>query len=152
MYERAAVFLDLQGTLGGEGLGDIKHFTFFPSAIPAIKLLNDANLLAIVVTNQSHIAKGFFTFEYFSERMEVLKNELYEGGARLDAVYCCPHETQDNCSCEKPKPGMLVAAPNSINACLISDKRISSSCLRCRIPSTRVLLRYPSRRLRWSVS
>ena len=58
MYERAAVFLDLQGTLGGEGLGDIKHFTFFPSAIPAIKLLNDANLLAIVVTNQSHIAKG----------------------------------------------------------------------------------------------
>ena len=115
MYERAAVFLDLQGTLGGEGLGDIKDFTFFPSAIPAIKLLNDANLLAIVVTNQSHIAKGFFTFEYFSERMEVLKNELYEGGARLDAVYCCPHETQDNCSCEKPKPGMLLEAQKDFN-------------------------------------
>ena len=86
------------------------YFTFYPSAIPAIKLLNDTNLLAIVVTNQSHITKGFFTFEYFSERMETLKKELWEGGARLDAVYCCPHETQDNCSCQKPKPGMLFEA------------------------------------------
>ena len=91
MYGRAAVFLDVQGTLGGEGLGDIRDFTFYPPAIPAVKMLNEANLRAIVVTNQSRIAQGLFTYECFLERMESLKQELREGGARLDAVYCCPH-------------------------------------------------------------
>lgn len=115
MYDRAAVFLDLQGTLGGEGLGDIRDFTFYPSAIPAVKMLNEANLLAIVVTNQSRIAQGLFTYEYFLGRMETLKQELAEGGARLDAVYCCPHVNGDNCLCKKPKPGMLFEARKDFN-------------------------------------
>lgn len=108
MSKQSAVFLDLQGTLGGEGLGDIREFTFYPFAIPAVRLLNEAGLLAIVVTNQSHISKGFFTLEYFKEKMEILKKELAEGGAHLDAVYCCPHTSQDVCSCQKPKPGMIL--------------------------------------------
>lgn len=115
MTERSAVFLDLQGTLGGEGLGDIRDFTFYPSAIPAIKMLNEANLLAIVVTNQTHIAQGLFAYEYFQERMETLKQELGEGGARLDAVYCCPHVNKDNCLCKKPRPGMLLEAQKDFN-------------------------------------
>lgn len=105
------MFLDFQGTLGGKGLGDdIRDFTFYPFVIPAIKLLNEAGLLTILITNQTRIARGFFTYEYFLERMEILKKELEEGGARLDAVYCCPHVDEDNCLCKKPKPGMVLTA------------------------------------------
>lgn len=115
MYGRMAVFLDLQGTLGGEGLGDIRNFTFYPFAILAIKLLNEANLLAIIITNQSHISKGDFTYDYFHERMTALKNEVEDNGARLDAVYCCPHSEQDNCTCRKPEPGLVFAAQNDLD-------------------------------------
>ena len=110
MSERIAVFLDLQGTLGGEGFGDIRDFTFYPFAIPAIRLLNEAGLLAIVITGQSHIAKGYFSYEYFQERTGILKQEIEKRGARLDAVYCCPHDDEDNCICKKPKPGMILTA------------------------------------------
>jgi D-glycero-D-manno-heptose 1,7-bisphosphate phosphatase len=110
MSSRSTVFLDLQGTLGGEGLGDILDFSFYPFSIPAIKLLNEANLLVVVVTNQSHISKGYFTYADFERRVDELKQELAEHGAKLDAVYCCPHKTGDNCSCKKPLPGMVLQA------------------------------------------
>jgi D-glycero-D-manno-heptose 1,7-bisphosphate phosphatase len=84
---QSAVFLDLQGTLGGDGLGDILDFSFFPSAIPAIKELNDAGFLAILVTNQSHIASGRFTYAEFENHIARLQSELAQNHARWDAVY-----------------------------------------------------------------
>jgi len=61
MAGRKAVFLDLQGTLGGDGLGDIREFSFFAFSAAAIKLLNETGLLVVVLTNQSHLAKGEFS-------------------------------------------------------------------------------------------
>jgi D-glycero-D-manno-heptose 1,7-bisphosphate phosphatase len=115
MNDKAAVFLDLQGTLGGDGLDDIRHFSFYKSAILAIKLINDIELLTIIITNQSHIARGYFTYQYFLERMESLKQEAEENGAKLDAVYCCPHHVNDNCECMKPKPGLVFQARNDLS-------------------------------------
>jgi D-glycero-D-manno-heptose 1,7-bisphosphate phosphatase len=102
------VFLDLQGTLGGDGLGDIMDFQFFTCSIEAIKLLNKHNILAIVVTNQSHISRGYLTISDFNNRVEDLKKELSKKEAHLDAVYCCPHGREDICECKKPLAGMLV--------------------------------------------
>lgn len=107
---RAAAFLDLQGTLGGDGLGDILDFTFYPCAPAAIRALNDAGLLAIVVTNQSRIARGRFTLADFERRVGELTRELAAQGARLDRAYCCPHSPQDGCACRKPAIGMLLRA------------------------------------------
>ena len=107
---KKAVFLDLEGTLGGDGFGDILSFSFYPSAIPAIKMLNEAELLAIVVTNQSHISRGDFTYQDFESRMDDLKRQLTERGAKLDAFYCCPHTHEDKCLCRKPLPGMIIQA------------------------------------------
>jgi histidinol-phosphate phosphatase family protein len=109
-----AVFLDLQGTLGGDGLGDILGFTFYPHSIPAIRLLNQAGLLTVVVTNQSHIGRGDFTLDDFESRIEALQHELAEHGARWDAVYCCPHTREDRCSCRKPLPGMVLQAQKDL--------------------------------------
>ncbi len=114
MSSRRAVFLDLQGTLGGEGMGDILDFSFYPFSISAIKLLNEANLMVIVVTNQSHISKGYFTYDHFDRRVDELKQELAEHEAELDAVYCCPHTSEDNCTCRKPLPGMLLQAQREL--------------------------------------
>lgn len=105
-----AVFLDLQGTLGGQGLDDITDFSFFPNAIEAIKVINDLGLLAIVVTNQSGISRGHLMWEDFIRKIDELKRELDKQGAKFDAVYCCPHTKEDNCSCRKPFPGMAIQA------------------------------------------
>jgi D-glycero-D-manno-heptose 1,7-bisphosphate phosphatase len=115
MGVRKAVFLDLQGTLGGDGLGDILGFAFFPFAASAVKLLNEADLLTIVVTNQTHISEGCFTYDEFGERIDDLKKELAEYGAKLDGVYCCPHRPSDKCSCRKPLPGMILQAQKDFN-------------------------------------
>jgi D-glycero-D-manno-heptose 1,7-bisphosphate phosphatase len=110
-----AVFLDLQGTLGGDGLGDIMDFEFYQSSIEAIRLLNKHGILAIVVTNQSHIAKGILTMADFNNRVEVLKEELRKEKAHFDAIYCCPHGRYDNCQCKKPLTGMLLQAQTEFN-------------------------------------
>lgn len=110
-----AVFLDMQGTLGGEGLGDIRDFNLFPFSKDAIKLLNNNNLLAIIVTNQCHISKGYFTYKDFENKMDIIKRQLNEYGAFIDGVYCCPHGDADKCSCMKPLPGMLLNAKRDFN-------------------------------------
>ena len=107
---RGAVFLDLHGTLGavhGEVQGDFPEFTWYPFASEAVRLLNQAGMLAIAVTNQNRIAAGRFTMDDFQVRMRELEQQLGLQGALLDAVCCCPHAPEDNCSCRKPLPGLI---------------------------------------------
>ena len=107
MSNKRAVFLDLQGTLGGEEEGDVMDFTFYPFAIDAIKLLNANDILAIVVTNQSRIAKGYLTYADYERKIDELCNNLKASGAHVDGLYCCPHSKEDNCTCKKPLPGLI---------------------------------------------
>jgi histidinol-phosphate phosphatase family protein len=110
MSKKMAAFLDLQGTLGGDEEGDVMDFSFYPFAIDAIKLLNLNDILAIVVTNQSRIAKGYLTCEDYEKRIEVICSTLKDFGAHLDGIYCCPHSKEDNCICKKPLPGLVKQA------------------------------------------
>jgi len=108
--QKSAVFLDFQGTIGGGTLDDIRSLEFFPFSIEAIKCFNDNGILVIGITNQSHIAKGEFTWEDYQVHLDRLKKELSEHGAWFDQVYCCPHSHNDNCTCKKPLPGMIEMA------------------------------------------
>lgn len=119
--KKVAAFLDFQGTLGGGGLEDIKTFAFYPFSIPAIKKLNDNGILAIGITNQSHISKGELTWEEYETKLQQLKDELAKHDAYFDAVYCCPHVDSDNCLCKKPKTGMIDAALNDFEIDLQSS-------------------------------
>jgi D-glycero-D-manno-heptose 1,7-bisphosphate phosphatase len=107
---RQAVFLDLLGTLGGDGLGDIRSFTFYPFAAEAIWMLNESGLLAIIVTNHSNIARGLLTMDEFNAGVTSMQAELHRHHATLDAVYCCPHSGSDQCNCRKPLTGMIERA------------------------------------------
>lgn len=107
---KIAAFIDFQGTLGGGGLDDIRSLAFYPFSIEAIKRLNDNGVLVIGITNQSHIAKGKLTWDDYTEKLSSLEKELSRNQAHFDAVYCCPHQSSDACSCMKPLPGMVEMA------------------------------------------
>jgi D-glycero-D-manno-heptose 1,7-bisphosphate phosphatase len=118
---KQAVFMDLQGTLGGEAVGDIRDFSFFPFSIDAIKLINKNNMLAIIITNQSHISKGYLTIQQYEDYVEKLKSYLKMNNAYIDEIYCCPHDKTDNCTCKKPLPGLIEQAENDFDIDLTSS-------------------------------
>ncbi|MEP7324644.1 MAG: HAD family hydrolase [Gemmatimonadota bacterium] len=106
MPEARAVFLDRDGTLVEDPgfLGDAAQVRLLPGVAAAIRQLNDADLRAIVVTNQSGIARGLYSLDaYFATERRVNELLLSEG-ARLDAHYFCPHlpEISGPCDCRKP--------------------------------------------------
>jgi D-glycero-D-manno-heptose 1,7-bisphosphate phosphatase len=109
---RPAVFLDRDGTISEE-VGYLNHasrFRMFPFAPAAIRRLNEAGLPVIVVTNQSGVGRGYFPESLVQTVHEMMQRQLEAAGAKLDAVYYCPHISADNCICRKPKTGMLEQA------------------------------------------
>ena len=109
---RRAVFLDRDGTIGEE-LGYVNHidrFQMFPYAAEAIRQLNRADIPVIVVTNQSGIARNIFPESLVHEVHKKMVSELAAGGAWIDAIYFCPHKSEDACECRKPNPGLLERA------------------------------------------
>ncbi|MGH7508749.1 MAG: D-glycero-alpha-D-manno-heptose-1,7-bisphosphate 7-phosphatase [Gemmatimonadales bacterium] len=108
MSRRCAVFLDRDGTIIEDRgyLRDPDQVQLLPGAAGAITRLNQTGLLAIVVTNQSGIARGMLTrtdYEMTQRRVDEL---LARQGARLDGHYFCPHlpELTGPCDCRKPGP------------------------------------------------
>lgn len=86
------------------------RFRMFPFTGAAIRRLNQAGLAVIVVTNQSGVARGYFPESLVQHVNERMQRELNALGARVEAVYYCPHNSADNCECRKPKTGMLERA------------------------------------------
>ncbi len=121
---RRAVFIDRDGTISEE-VGYVNHVTryrVFPFAAPAVRLLREAGWLAVLVTNQAGVARGYFKEELVGEVHALLAAELERGGARLDAVYYCPHHPsvgeppyRQDCDCRKPRPGLIRRAAADFN-------------------------------------
>ncbi len=106
---RPAVFLDRDGTIAEE-VGYLNHtsrFRMFPFVGAAIRRLNEAGLPVVVVTNQSGVGRGYFPESLVRTVSELMEKQLATAGARIDAIYYCPHTSADNCECRKPKTGML---------------------------------------------
>lgn len=107
-----AVFLDRDGTIAK----DVHYccrpedFVLFPDAAKIIKLLNEHEFKVIIVTNQSGIARGYFTEKTLAGIHEKMKAELAKEGAWVDGIYYCPHHPNDNCRCRKPKPKLVLQA------------------------------------------
>ena len=116
---RAAIFLDRDGTICEE-VGYVNHLSrsrLLPGSLEAIRLINQAGLLAVVTTNQSGVARGYFSEDLVEAVHAQLLSAVSSGGARLDAIYYCPHHPSEGsppwraaCDCRKPKPGMILRA------------------------------------------
>lgn len=105
-----AVFIDRDGTMARDVTycSCPEDFELFPETAEGIKLLSENGFKVIVVTNQSGIARGYFTEETLGKIHEKMKGELAGAGTRVDAIYYCPHHPDDGCDCRKPKPGMAL--------------------------------------------
>ena len=111
-----AAFLDRDGTIIEEVgyLDRAERVEFYPWTIDAIRVLNRAGLAVVMVTNQSGIARGFFTEAVVDEVHRHMAAMLAEGGAHIDAYYYCPHHPDGKvpgyaqaCDCRKPGRGLV---------------------------------------------
>lgn len=116
---RKAVFLDRDGTINVEKdyLYKVEDFEFIPGAPEAIRAFKNAGYLVIVVTNQSGVARGYYSLEDVNKLHDYIQGELAKHGAVIDAFYVCPHHPKDGrgdyvrkCECRKGEPGMLLQA------------------------------------------
>lgn len=116
MSEKPAIFLDRDGTLN-DSVGYVNHpsrFRPFPFSVDAIRLIRDEGFLAVMVTNQSGIGRGFMSEELLSSIHEDFQSRLETAGTGLDGIYHCPHQPNDGCECRKPSSGMLLQARDEL--------------------------------------
>lgn len=119
-----AVFLDRDGTIIYDKgyMGSSKDVRLIPKAADAIKKLNKAGFLVIVVSNQSGIARGYFNENVVTKVNTRMQYQLNKKGAYVDASYYCPHfeggkvkKYAKKCFCRKPRPGMIKLAAKDFN-------------------------------------
>ncbi len=103
------VFLDRDGTLNLDSgyIASPTELVLFSGAAGAVARLNKAGLRVVLVTNQSGVARGFFTIAELHDIHEKLQSVLKTEGAWLDAIFVCPHHPEEHCWCRKPNPGLL---------------------------------------------
>ncbi|AKC59848.1 D-glycero-beta-D-manno-heptose 1,7-bisphosphate 7-phosphatase [Blochmannia endosymbiont of Polyrhachis (Hedomyrma) turneri] len=118
------IFLDRDGTINiDQGYSyNITNFIFINGVIDAMIQLKKMKFCLIIVTNQSGIARGFFSKEQFIQLTKWMIKILKTYQINIDGIYFCPHHPQgaikqfkQNCNCRKPKPGMLLNAEKNLN-------------------------------------
>ena len=112
MFSRPAVFVDRDDTL----VKDVPYCScpddlhLFPGVGSAVRRLNEAGFLVIVITNQSGVGRGYFSEEVLADVHRKLREEIGKDGGRLDAIYHCPHVPEARCGCRKPEVGLIEMA------------------------------------------
>jgi D-glycero-D-manno-heptose 1,7-bisphosphate phosphatase len=120
---KPAIFIDRDGTLSEE-VGYVNHlsrFRLLPFAVDAVRLINQSGFLAVLVTNQAGVARGYFPEPLIEEVHALVRQKMKDGGARLDGIFYCPHHPsageapyRQDCECRKPKPGLLRQAEKEL--------------------------------------
>jgi D-glycero-D-manno-heptose 1,7-bisphosphate phosphatase len=114
-----AVFLDRDGTINVDKnyLHKTKDFEFISGVPDAISELNNLGYKVIVITNQSGIARGYYSETDLMALHKYIELRLAAKGAKIDAFYYCPHHPQAvlekyriDCNCRKPKTGLFETA------------------------------------------
>lgn len=120
---KPAVFLDRDGTVIQEVgyLNRLDRVSFFPWSVDAVRVLGDAGLLVVVVTNQAGVARGYFDEALVRDTHALIDERMRNGRARIDGYYYCPHHPDGKveryraaCDCRKPKPGMILRAARDL--------------------------------------
>ncbi len=125
------VFLDRDGVINrkmpeGAWVTTPAEFEMLEGAAAAVATLNRRDIRVVVVTNQRGIAVGLYSEAELATIHTHMQSLLADEGARVDAIYYCPHD-RESCACRKPKPGMLLQAfedfpgADPTNSLLIGD-------------------------------
>lgn len=131
-----AVFLDRDGTINTEKnyLYKIEEFHFIPGVVDALKLLTQNKILIYIITNQSGIARGYYTEKDFHKLTSSMLQLLSQENIIIQDVLYCPHHPnatleayRQNCNCRKPANGLIkkVMEKNELEAtdvAIVGDK------------------------------
>lgn len=155
---RPVVFLDRDGTINVEAgyIRNLDELVLIKGAASAIKRLNQNGIAAVLVTNQSGAARGYYSEDHITKLNSKLCQLLLKDGAFLDAMYYCPHlpdapvtDYKLHCSCRKPQPGLVERALKEhpdfdcINSFVVGDKATDIELARnCGAKSVLVLTGY----------
>jgi D-glycero-D-manno-heptose 1,7-bisphosphate phosphatase len=117
--KKPAVFIDRDGTIN-EQMGYVNHpsrFVLLPGVPEAFRILNQAGFLAIILSNQSGVARGYFPIELIYDIHSMMTQSIGKQGGRIDGIYFCPHypkgsvqEYSVECDCRKPGTGLVKQA------------------------------------------
>lgn len=112
---KKVIFLDRDGVINkkppkADYVKKWEEFEFLPNAIEAIKLLNKNDYKIYLITNQPGIGRGLMTKKNLNLIHRNMRAILKKHGAKINGIYYCPHDWDDNCICRKPKPGLLIKA------------------------------------------
>lgn len=130
-YRRPALFLDRDGVINVDHghVFKMEQVEFIDGIFELVKKANSENYLVIIITNQSGIAKGYYSIEDFNIFTSWMSNEFFKQSAFIDQFYYCPHHPHEGlgslkttCHCRKPLPGMILEASQDFNLDL--DKSI----------------------------
>lgn len=124
-----AVFLDRDGVIIAEKdfIVDVDKLEFIPGSLSALKRI-PADYLKIIISNQSGVGRGYFSVEQVEAFNEAMIAEMKKSSVSVDGIYYCPHRSEDNCNCRKPKTGLFERARQQFNinfaeSWMIGDKR-----------------------------
>lgn len=128
---RPAIFLDRDGVINHRIVGGYvtnwRQFKFIPRIKTALARLSKLGVPLIVVSNQAGVVKGLVTRRALRDITERFVAALAKAGARIDAVYYCPHTPEAHCPCRKPRPGLLKQAARDWRLSLKSSVLIGDS-------------------------
>ena len=134
---RPAVFIDRDGTIN-EQMGYVNHisrFVLLPGAAEGIRLLNRLQYLAIIVSNQSGVARGYFPMALVDRVHAHMKDLLAKEGANIDGIFFCPHyprgivpEYSVECDCRKPATGLVQKACEKFDIDMKNSYVIGDRC------------------------
>jgi histidinol-phosphate phosphatase family protein len=118
MNKKKAVFLDRDGVINknkNDYVKTILELELFPSIEIPIKKLKNNGYLIIVITNQSALNRNLMNIRQLNEIHSYIQNYLSKFDVNVDKFYFCPHKPNENCSCRKPRNGMLIQAIKEFN-------------------------------------
>ena len=130
MPENRYVLLDRDGVINHDSDEFIKspeQWLPIAGSLEAIALLNEYGYKVVVITNQSGLARGLFDTATLEKIHAKMRRMAAEQGGKIDAIYFCPHGSNDGCNCRKPKPGLFEAFASDNNVNLVGMAAIGDS-------------------------
>jgi D-glycero-D-manno-heptose 1,7-bisphosphate phosphatase len=112
------IILDRDGVINHDSDVYIKspdEWLPIPRSLEAVATLNRAGYRVLVATNQSGVARGFYSIDTLDQIHEKMMRELAAVGGYVDEIFFCPHHPDEKCACRKPQIGMVLAIQKKYN-------------------------------------
>ncbi len=133
--QHKAIFLDRDGTINVDSgyTHKVEELKFIDGAVEALKLFKEAGYKLFIITNQSGIARGYFTQEQYNSFNDALTQTLAQEGVIIEQTLMCPHSPEEECACRKPSPYLIETASQKHNidrskSFMLGDKESDIKC------------------------